>query len=191
MWAVGSFSTLAGTVSNTYTLTEHYDGTAWRIVASPNPAPRSRLNGAQQVLKAVTAVGSSDVWAVGNTIDTASGSFLPDKPLLLHYNGTRWSVVASPDHPGEEDELLGVTATSAADVWAVGDFVDRSTSIPVAKSLTLHWTGTSLTTVASPNGTSGDTILNGAAAVPGTAQVSAAGFNLASTGTYRTFVLRR
>jgi hypothetical protein len=51
----------------------------------------SPFNGAQQVLKAVTAVAAKDVWAVGNTIDTASGSFLPDKSLVLHYNGTAWS----------------------------------------------------------------------------------------------------
>lgn len=191
IWAVGSFSTVAGTVSNSYTLTEHYDGVRWTVVASPNPAPRSPFNGAQQVLKAVTAVAATNIWAVGNTIDTASGSFLPDKSLVLHYDGTTWSVVASPDHPGEEDELLGVAAKSVADVWAVGDFVDRSGSTPIAKTLTLHWTGAAWSTVTSPNGGSSDTILNGAAAVPGTtSQVWAAGFNLAPTGSYRTFVLR-
>ena len=191
MWAVGSFSTLAGTVANTYTFTEHFNGNSWTVVPSPNPAPRSRLNGTQQVLKAVTAVGSGNAWAVGNTIDTASGSFLPDKPLILHWSGTAWSVVVSPDHPGEEDELLGVSAPSANDVWAVGDFVDRTASIPIAKSLTLHWTGTAWSTVTSPNGASGDTILSGTAAVTAaTSQVWAAGFNLASGGGYRTFVLR-
>jgi hypothetical protein len=191
MWAVGSFSTVAGTVANTYTLTEHFNGLNWTVVPSPDPAPRSRLNGARQVLKAVTAVGSGNVWAVGNTIDTASGSFLPDKSLILHWSGTAWSVVASPDHPGEEDELLGVSAPSASDVWAVGDFVDRTTSTPTAKSLTLRWTGTTWSTVTSPNGSSGDTILTGAATVPATTnQVWAVGFNLASAGGYRTFALR-
>ena len=191
IWAVGSFTTAAGTVSNTYTLTEHYDGATWRVVASPNPAPRHPLNGTRQVLKAVTAVGSSDVWAVGNTIDTASGSFLPDATMTLHYDGTAWSVVASPDHTGEEDELLGVAAKSPTDVWAVGDFVDRTGATPVANTLTLHWTGTSWATVASPNGPSGDTILNGAAPVPGTtSQVWAAGFTLPTGGGYRTYVLR-
>jgi hypothetical protein len=73
----------------------------------------------------------------------------------------------------------------------VGDFVDRSGSTPIAKTLTLHWTGAAWSTVTSPNGGSSDTILNGAAAVPGTtSQVWAAGFNLATTGSYRTFVLR-
>jgi hypothetical protein len=191
IWAVGSFGTTKGTVSNSYTLTEHYDGVRWTVLASPNPAPRSSLNGAQQVLKAVTAVSASNAWAVGNTIDTASGSFLPDKTLVLHYNGTAWSVVASPDHPGEEDELLGLAAKSATDVWAVGDFVDRSGSIPVAKTLTLHWSGSAWSTVTSPNGATSDTILTGAAAVPGTtSQVWAAGFNLSTSDAYRTFVLR-
>jgi len=191
LWSVGSFSTLAGTVSNTYTLTEHFDGLRWSVVPSPNPAPRSQFNGAGQVLKAVAAVGTSNVWAVGDTIDTATGSFLPDKTLILHWSGTAWSVVASPDHPGEEDELLGVAVTSASDVWAVGDFVDRTTSIPVAKTLTLHWTGTGWSTSTSPNGATGDTVLNGAAAAPSTTnQVWSVGFNLATGGGYHTFVLR-
>jgi hypothetical protein len=111
--------------------------------------------------------------------------------LILHWSGTAWTVVASPDHPGEEDELLGVSAPSANDVWAVGDFVDRTASTPTATTLTLHWTGIVWSTVTSPSGPSGDTILTGTAAVPATTnQVWAVGFNLVSGGGYRTFALR-
>jgi hypothetical protein len=87
MWAVGSFSTVAGTVANTYTLTEHFNGLNWTVVPSLNPAPRSRLNGARQVLKAVTAVDRERLGG-RKPIDTASGSFLPDKTLILHWSGT-------------------------------------------------------------------------------------------------------
>ena len=188
IWAVGSFSVSSGTTVDTLTLTMHYDGTAWRVVPSPNVAVRHPLNGARQVLGGVEAVRHDDVWAVGNTIDTASGSFLPDKTLILHWNGTAWSVVPSPDSPAE-DVLSGVSALSPTDVWAVGQFVDRSGSTPIARTRTLHWNGAAWSVVASPNGPAGDTILNGVSAVPATGEVWAAGFTLASTPGSRTFVL--
>jgi len=188
IWAVGSFSVSSGTTVDSLTLTMHYDGTAWRVVPSPNVAVRHPLNGARQVLGGVEAVRHDDVWAVGNTIDTASGSFLPDKTLILHWNGTAWSVVPSPDSPAE-DVLSGVSALSPTDVWAVGQFVDRSGSTPIARTRTLHWNGAAWSVVASPNGPAGDTILNGVSAVPATGEVWAAGFTLASTPGSRTFVL--
>jgi hypothetical protein len=41
IWAVGSYSTVTGTVSDSFTLVEHYNGSRWTIVPSPNPAPRA------------------------------------------------------------------------------------------------------------------------------------------------------
>jgi hypothetical protein len=191
IWAVGSYSVVHGTTVDTFTLTEHFDGSVWRVVPSPNVARPHPLNGARQVLNAVTVVSSADVWAVGQTIDTASGSFLPDRTLTLHWNGTAWSVVSSPDHPAE-DELTGVAAVSPTDVWAVGTFVDRGvdgTAFPVGKSQTLHWNGAAWSVVPSPNGT-GDTGLAGVGTVPGTAQAWAVGDTLTGASTTHTFVLR-
>jgi hypothetical protein len=186
IWAVGSYTTAKGTTANSFTLTEHWNGSAWSVVPSPNTAAPS-VNGVQQLLHGVTAVSASDVWAVGNTIDAASGSFLPDKTLILHYNGTAWSVVPSPDHPAE-DVLAAVTAVSSTDVWAVGNFVERTATSTISRSLSLHWNGTAWSTVASPNGGpgSGDTLLNGVSAL-GSGEVWAAGFTL--TPAYTTLVL--
>ena len=52
VWAVGQ--TLAPG-----TLAEHWGGTAWSVVPTPNPVPGSDR------LSAVAAVSTSDVWAVG------------------------------------------------------------------------------------------------------------------------------
>jgi hypothetical protein len=188
IWAVGSYATVTGTVVDAFTLTEHYDGVRWTIVPSPNPAPRHPLNGARQVLNAVAAVGHSDVWAVGNTIDSASGSFLPDKTLTMHWNGTAWAVVASPDGPAE-DVLSGVSAASSTDVWAVGQRVDRSSGMPVDNGLILHWNGTAWTRTASPNGATGDTLLNGVGTVPGSAESWAVGANLTGASINATLIL--
>src|SRR5262249_38080731 len=80
IWAVGSS---AGT-----TLTDHWNGTAWSIVSSPSVASATnRLN-------AVTVISPTDAWAVGVS-GTDDGSSV--KTLTLHWNGTSWSIVNSPN----------------------------------------------------------------------------------------------
>lgn len=64
------------------TLTLHWDGTGWSRIASPNPSSsRVELNGLSVRL-------ASDVWAVDNYVDEATGVW---KTLILHWNGVRWS----------------------------------------------------------------------------------------------------
>jgi len=41
--------------------------------------------------------------------------------LIARWNGTAWKQEASPS-PGRGSVLRGVAATSASNVWAVGDF---------------------------------------------------------------------
>src|SRR5205823_13678772 len=53
VWAVGYYS------NGTITLVEHWDGTQWSIVPSPNPGDSDNYLGA------VATVSSNDVWAVG------------------------------------------------------------------------------------------------------------------------------
>ena len=55
VWAVGS--------QGSRTLTEHWDGTRWSVVTSPNPLPTTKGN---NFLTSVTTVSSGDVWAVGD-----------------------------------------------------------------------------------------------------------------------------
>src|SRR6185437_14980985 len=57
-WTVGFFS---DDQSNELTLAEHWDGTAWKVVPTPNP-PGSDFNR----LNSVRAVSAHDIWAVGS-----------------------------------------------------------------------------------------------------------------------------
>jgi hypothetical protein len=129
----------------------------------------------QGELVGVTTISSSDAWAVGDT------TTVRDKPLLAHWDGTRWAKVKSPALPalgqlydvtkfaggafavgfaGAHDAvarplilrltgtrvrrmqvpavrgglLVGVSAVSARDAWAVG-LVSRGSA------LILHWNG--------------------------------------------------
>ena len=127
-WAVGRRT--VGTSTN-HPLIEHWDGSAWAVVPSPDPAGSPRLTG-------VTCVSSNDCWAVGYY--SSSGG------LTEHWDGSMWSIVASPS-VGSGSQLLGVLCTSAANCWAVGYYWNGS----AYQTLAEKWNGASWTIVVSPN----------------------------------------
>ena len=124
VWAVGHADDFASFKSTT--LIEHWDGTSWRIVPSPNPSGSSLPN----ELFAVTAVAADDVWAVGQT-------GFPWKALILHWQGSAWTAVPNPCGV----PLNGVTAISSTDIWAVGS------------ASACHFDGTSWTLARTPDPT--------------------------------------
>jgi hypothetical protein len=168
IWAVGSSSSLSGTNVVTSTLVEHWDGSRWTIVPSPNVPPQRTGVVVRDLLTSVTAISPSNVWAVGYSIDVASGSGAPNKTLVEHWNGSAWTIVPSPSPQGH-NTLTGVAANSAADIWAVGfGSNDVSTGVPVDKPELLHWNGTAWSSVASPaNVGTSDNILRGVATTSG------------------------
>ena len=133
-WAVGD----TGNGSAVQTLTEHWNGNAWSVVTSPNAGTIA------DILGSVTCASASDCWAVG---DYNTGADY--KTLIEHWNGTSWTIVISPNASGTtQNNLNGVTCSSASDCWAVGSYFNNS---DIAQTLTQHWNGTSWTIVASPN----------------------------------------
>src|SRR5438552_11667078 len=98
-------------------------GTAWSIVTSPNTSPAQ-----ENQLYVVTCASASDCWAVGSYITYVTGSFaFYHHTLVEHWNGAAWSIVTSPNTSTTKDnDLLGVTCTSASDSWADGFDVDDS-----------------------------------------------------------------
>jgi hypothetical protein len=90
-------------------------------------------------LNAITAISSTNVWAVGQD----SGS-----PQIDHWNGSRWSQSALPSGECSVFEnscvLNGVSGDSASDVIAVGDGVINSDSSAgwAAEALAFRWNGT-------------------------------------------------
>jgi hypothetical protein len=150
-WAVGEFANRADVGR---TLIERWDGTAWTRVPSPNP-------GVSNFLFGVAAVSAADAWAVGGYV---TGTAFVHKTLVLHWDGTVWRRVPSPN-PGSSNNLLNaVSASSATGAWAVGQY---EISPGPERTLTEHWNGTAWTWVPSPSpgGTSGFSTLNGVAAV--------------------------
>lgn len=157
VWAVGFYWNSS---SLQKTLTEHWDGSAWSIVASPNAGPD------ENYLDGLSAKGSADVWAVG----TYSTGSLQYSVFALHWDGTQWSVVAVPNGPSSVNYLFGVAAISTNDVWAVGHYGKGSS----LQTLIEHWDGTSWSRIKSPNVGSNSNQLRAVAAIS-TADVWASG----------------
>ncbi len=133
-WTVGAHTTSTGAQ---VPLAEVWDGFVWRVVAVPY-----RHGSRESVLRDVAAVSPTDVWAVGSTF---TGRRLQSQPLVEHWDGSHWSIVAVPS-PGVNFSLTSVDAVSADDVWAVG-LSDSSLGNPFVE----HWDGTSWSLVPAAN----------------------------------------
>lgn len=119
VWAVGHGDDFSSPRSTT--LVEHWNGTRWRIVPSPNPAG----TGAPNRLFGVLARSADDVWAVGE-----QGT--PEQALIVRFNGRKWRAVPN-DCGGPLRAITDVPGTST--LWAVGEnttcFYDGETWDPV------------------------------------------------------------
>jgi MYXO-CTERM domain-containing protein len=127
-------------------LLSRWDGDAWTTVAGPRVSPPEADHG---YLQDVTCVTASDCWAVGFYF---SGQVA--RSLTMHWNGSAWSIVDSPNSaPGRNNYLGSVTCTSATDCWTVGR--STTTTDTERQPLILRWDGQSWSVVSvSPADTS-------------------------------------
>ncbi len=163
VWAVGDYF-ISFDPPHNVTLVLHWNGIQWTVV--PSPSPTNSFN----VLHSVGAVSSKDVWAVGNM--SRSNDPNTNRTMIQHWNGTKWSVVSSPNHSIYNNALLSVTVISATNIWAVGSY---SNGTPSNQTLTEQWNGTKWRVAASPNGGTDVNTLLSVAGVPCTQNVWAVG----------------
>src|SRR5438046_6002150 len=131
VWAVGwAFNAQLAAYR---TVTEHWNGTRWSLVRSPNAT-----NG-YNLLQSVAVVAANDVWTVGQA---ATGSTY--STLVEHWNGVAWSIIPSPNVAGSGNVLEAISVVSANDIWAVGYATDSNFN---NHSLTSPWTGSPWSTV--------------------------------------------
>ncbi|MGA7730903.1 MAG: S-layer homology domain-containing protein [Chloroflexia bacterium] len=135
VWAVGEHA-----IGDAFqTLVEHWDGSAWSVVPSPNVAGNFSNS-----LREVTAISSSDVWAVGRGGDAGA--------LIEHWDGSVWSVIPG-GYVETYNALTSIDAISSNDVWAVGNVGNRT--------LIEHWDGSAWSVIPSPNvGTNANTLFD-------------------------------
>ena len=123
-WAVGEATLPVNSSESTgQTLIEHWDGTSWSVVPSPNAGGGSPS--AANELFSVAAVSANNIWAVGEFLDPNLNNY---QTLTEHWDGTSWSVIPSPNATAGRNYLAGVTALSTGGVVAVGGATVRGRS---------------------------------------------------------------
>jgi hypothetical protein len=134
-WAVGERQTPSVITNRAL----HWNGTKWSAVTTPNPDGTGSK--ASNILFDTFCSKPSNCWAVGNFGSETSGPG-SIKNEALHYNGTKWTTVATPDPvgtaSGDTNELNGVRCTAAASCWAVGNIQDGA---GLNRNEILHWNG--------------------------------------------------
>ena len=165
-WAVGD--SFAGDPGEGLTLIEHWNGTKWSIVPSPNPA--TGVGGDSDVLASISGTGPDDLWAAGSENDEDTSTL---SVLVEHWDGTKWTVAKSPTPMFASQIAAAITVISPDDVWVVGEqFTDSM------RTLAAHWNGTAWSIVRTPDLSSAGTPQNeltGVSAV-GSDDVFASGF---------------
>lgn len=141
VWAVGSTSGDAAQ----QTLILHWNGSAWTKTDSPSPGGAQGLSS----LSGVRAISARDAWAVGTFNDGISDT---SQALILHWDGSSWRRAKLPPVSATHADLVGVSASSARDVWAVGSLDKGAGTQP----LIMHYDGSSWKQAKSPAAAGGE-----------------------------------
>jgi hypothetical protein len=139
MTGLGRRAVLAGTVTAAM-----LGAGATAASALPRTAPAAAVTGN---LAAVACASASNCVAVGGHSSSSTG---PGGTLAEKWNGTKWSVVSSPNPGTDGARLYGVACTSTKNCLAVGVYFTSGKSLPMAEK----WNGSkwSLVTVPAPSG---------------------------------------
>jgi hypothetical protein len=137
IWAVGRYS--IGTTPTFQTLIEHWNGSVWSMIPSPN------VQGYQQnILQGIAAVSASNIWAVGQGYVNRSRQQFGYCTLIEHWDGTSWKILPQSQLDGG---LGGIAASSNTTLWTAG-----SRGYPAAyHTLIERWDGTTWRIIPSPD----------------------------------------
>lgn len=166
-WAVGAQLNASFTYQ---TFTEHWDGTSWNPVSSPNMGTHNNY------LNDVTST-SQEAWTVGY-YQTPGGNLT----LTEHWNGNNWVIIPSPNVSTSLNTLNAITIIGPNNAWAVGN----AQSASGWQALIEHWNGNSWSIVPGSNPGS-DNYLNAIGAISAN-DIWAVGSYLTTTGTYKELI---
>src|SRR5438046_78354 len=142
----------------------------WETVASANAGRQANS------LSSGAAVADNDVWAVGWAFNQSLFAY---RTLIEHWNGTRWSLMRSPNVTNGYNLLNGVAVVAANDVWTVGQAANGNTY----NTLVEHWDGTAWSIVPSPN-VAGNSSISEAMSVVSPNELQAVGYSSQSRFTH-------
>jgi len=123
------------------------------VTSAAAPPAEPAATPAVRALSGVTCARVTSCWAVGT--QTAAGV---TRTLIEHWNGSKWSLKASPSVAGSAGTFLtGVSCSARLNCWAVGGAAVGSTK---QKPIAEHWNGRkwSLTVLPEPAGLAADVL---------------------------------
>jgi len=128
---------------NVSRLAERWEGSKWATLTTPNPtgATSSQLTG-------VACTTPTSCIAVGqyNTLATVT------KTLAMRWDGTRWSILTSPNAPDSPVSVLaGISCATSTSCFAVGGYFVNTGSTSVELTLIEQWNGKTWSIVPSPD----------------------------------------
>ena len=122
VWAVGSGFPISGSPPR-QTVIEHWTGSAWATVPSPNPT--------STVLQSISATSASDIWAAGSYF-----AGLMQTPFALHWDGSSWAAITLPVTGvlATDDVPESISAAAGGQAWVSGfaGFLEHQPLIPLA-----------------------------------------------------------
>lgn len=138
--AVGAYVDTHGV---THTLIESWNGSKWSIGPSRDNGPQG------STLTGVSCISVASCQAVGTYETAGFDTGLVPRTLVESWNGTKWSIVASPNRDTNANAFTGVSCVSATSCKAVGWYQTHNAG--VHQTLTEAWNGKTWRIVGSPN----------------------------------------
>jgi len=116
--AWGATGNMQGAAPSGSAVAERWNGTGWHVLAVPRAAGASELN-------AISCTAANSCYAAGDDYQPGQPYYPDAFPLAEHWNGTAWSVQATPFvnfDGGVDNYLLGVSCVSATACEATGQY---------------------------------------------------------------------
>jgi hypothetical protein len=127
------------------TLVEHWNGTTWSMVPSPNRAVLGND------LAEISCTRADDCIAVGSSVVRSNRlNFTRSKTLVEMWNGSHWTIVPSPNGPYAVNSLSHIACTSTTNCWAAGASAEAQPPVRGQVSLLEHWNGLTWSTTSRP-----------------------------------------
>lgn len=162
VWAVG-YKKVDDNTDRPFAM--HWNGSSWHTTSVPNyTVPNADQN--DVTLDSVAFLGGDDVYASGN-VNTGERV---DKPILVHWNGTKWSKVTLPSTVKSPYASVGVTPVGGGGIWY--GWANRHI---LRRASSGHWTDYTLPSKSGP-------AVEAIAHIPGSKTSLAVGVTTGSTG---------
>jgi hypothetical protein len=115
-------------------------GSGWTVAKTPNADTQNNT------LLAISCPSKTTCIAVGFYDDAST---LQNRTLAERWNGSKWTLMSSPNPGAFADRLTGISCKSATSCMAVGYQLTSNTSPD--RSLAMSWNGTAWKALATPN----------------------------------------